>query len=148
VKLALSALVLGLAVAAVASPVKTTVKITGPLVAGKTFRGQVFIVFPAGYHAYANPPSDEYQIPVKVTLTGANLKNVKFVYPKGTDFLMNGEEKPSKVYQGTVAVPFSGSLTKAGKVSLAFKVEYQMCDEHACLPPDAAKSTFTLVVKK
>jgi hypothetical protein len=134
--------------AAYAGPVKATIKFTVAPQVGKVSKGQILISIPNGYHVYANPPSIEYQIPLNLTLSGTALKSWEVKYPVGKDLMVSGDDKQSKVYEGTFSVPFTAILTKPGKSSLKIKVEYQMCDEHACLPPSVANIAVNVVVKK
>jgi DsbC/DsbD-like thiol-disulfide interchange protein len=136
------------AASAFAGPVKANVKLLSSPVVGKVVKGVLSISIPTGYHVYANPPSSEYQIPLRVTLSGPAVQSPTVKYPVGTDLMIAGDEKPSKVYESKFAIPFSTTLSKVGKTTLSFRIEYQMCDEHACLPPSRVMTVFNVVVKK
>src|SRR5690348_10112222 len=68
---------------------------------GATVKGTVELTFAEGLHGYQNPPTDEYQIPVKVDAETKGF-TLKATYPKGIMKAIGGDPKPSAVYEGTV----------------------------------------------
>ena len=113
--------------------------------AGGTITGHVSVTFPTGYHAYQNPPTDEFQIPVKVQLSKASkFKLVKVAYPKGVPMKVAGDAKPSAVYTDTVSIPVTFKApAKPGAATITLNFSYQQCNDSSCLPPD----NFDLVAK-
>lgn len=127
-----------------------SVKVDKPSVsAGATFTAHVSVTFPDGYHAYQNPPTESFEIPVKVELAGGSkFKLVKVQYPKGTPMKVAGDDKPSNVYTDTISIPVTlKSPAKAGAASFGLKVSYQQCNDQACLPPDTLDLTAKVTVK-
>lgn len=116
---------------------------------GATIKGTLTITFADGLHGYQNPPSDQYQIPVKVSVIESGFKLLKATYPKGTDFTMAGEEKPTKVYQGTIKIPVEiKASAKPGTYNVNVKLDYQQCNESSCFPPGEVVAKGTLTVAK
>ncbi len=107
------------------------------------------VQFVEGYHGYQNPPSDEYQLPVKVTGMKGPVRVIKVAYPAGVDFKMEGEKKASKVYSGKVAFPVTlKAPAKAGIYKLELKLEAQQCTDRECYPPVTVSHWVTVTVKK
>lgn len=97
-------------------------------------KGTVTVAIPAGWHAYQNPPSKDYQIPLSVEAADKSTKLTKAAYPSGTEEEAAGER--SMVYNGQVKVPVTFKLgAKTGTQTLKVKVSYQLCDAGSCLPP-------------
>ena len=127
-----------------------TITLDKPAVsASATFTGHVSVTFPDGYHAYQNPPSDQFEIPVKVELAGGSkFKLVKVKYPKGVPMKVPGADKPSNVYTYTISIPFTlKAPTKAGSATGGLKLSYQQCNDQACLPPDTLDLSAKVTVK-
>ncbi|HTQ10393.1 MAG TPA: hypothetical protein VMI31_10005, partial [Fimbriimonadaceae bacterium] len=61
-----------------------TVKVTLPKTAkaGSTVKGIVEVTFADGMHGYQNPPTEDYMIPVKLTVDTKGF-SLKPTYPKG-----------------------------------------------------------------
>lgn len=115
-------------------------------VVGQAVKGKVTITFGEGLHAYQNPPTGEYQIPLKLEAAkGTTL--IKAIYPKGEDFLMSGEATPSKVYKDKIEIPvIVKAPTRPGKQTIKLSVNYQQCNDSACFPPGTVDVTGTLTV--
>src|SRR4051812_12948563 len=77
-----------------------TVKITLPkeAKAGSKVEASIEITFADGLHGYQNPPTDQYQIPVKVSLETKGFTLAKVTYPKGVMRATGGDTKPAGVY--------------------------------------------------
>src|ERR1700704_6426167 len=80
-----------------------TVKLVFPKTAkaGAKVQGTIEVTFSEGLHGYQNPPTDEYQIPVKVSIDTKGFVLAKTAYPKGEMKVIGGDTKPSAVYEGT-----------------------------------------------
>jgi len=125
---------------------KVSVKLPTTAKAGQTVNGTVLVTIASGLHAYQNPPSQDYMIPISVAVTtpGAKLKSAK--YPAGKSAVFSGEN--TKVYEGTVRIPVSIVLPKKhGKQQIAFKVHYQECNQSACFPPGDVVASAAINVK-
>lgn len=120
------------------------------VVVGKTIEGKVSLTFADGLHGYQNPPSEEYQIPVKVSIADKKFKLVSAKYPAGIDMVLGGESKPSKVYEGTVEIPVKLKMVKPtpGSYTVEVVVDYQQCNESSCFPPGSMKAKAKLTLTK
>lgn len=102
---------------------------------GSAIRGKVTLVFGPGLHGYQNPPSQDYQIPVTVTVEGA-AGSLFLNYPIGEAVAVGGESEPSFTYSGAVEIPFLVKApSKPGKHEITVKVRYQQCTDSMCYPP-------------
>lgn len=100
---------------------------------GQVVKAIVVVEFAEGLHAYQNPPTADYEIPLQVAC-GTKGIAVKAKYPKGAVKNVNGAE--SAVYEGLVEVPIALTMPKrAGKQSIKLTVSYQQCNESTCFPP-------------
>ena len=127
-----------------------TVSVDKPtVVAGGTFTAHISVTFPTGYHAYQNPPTEEFEIPVKLTIgKGSKVQLVKVKYPKGTPMAVGGETKPSAVYTDTISIPVTlKAPAKAGSTSFALVLSYQQCNDSSCLPPASIDLSAKVTVK-
>ncbi|RYG23845.1 hypothetical protein EON82_12720 [bacterium] len=118
-----------------------TVKLAAPTATvGQAVKGTLTLVLPEGLHGYQNPPADEYENPITLRVVEKNFKLGKIEYPKGVELKMDGAEKPTKVYEGTVQIPFTLIATKPlakGASTVGFKVDYQLCSMSSCWPPSS-----------
>lgn len=114
---------------------------------GEMVKATLILGFGEGLHAYQNPPSESYMIPVTVTSTGG-VKLVKVAYPKGVNATVGGETKPVKVYQGTLKIPIVlQAPSKPGAYAAALSVRYQQCNDNNCFAPGSVPvaGKFTVV---
>jgi len=125
------------AASAVASP-KTYVSLQ-PIPRGSTFEIGVVVGIMPGFHMNAHKVSEDYLIPTNLTAKlPAGIKEVDTLYPEGTNLKLSFSDKPLLVYtkQFIVRAKFSASATAPlGKMSLPFTLQYQACNDSACLPP-------------
>lgn len=108
--------------------------------AGKV-SGKITVTIPDGWHAYQNPPASEYENPVRVASKTKGFTFTKITYPKGEDYVSSGNK--SKVYFNSVVIPFEGKSDSKLKPSkgtyrVKFAVDYQLCSDRTCIPPDSA----------
>lgn len=144
-------LALTVCLAAAQSNASPTVKVTLPKSAkpGATVAGTIELTFADGLHGYQNPPTDQYQIPVKVALDTKGFTLKKVSYPKGVMKSIGGDPKPCGVYEGTVKIPVVITLpAKGGNVEVKFKVSYQQCNDQSCFPPASVSGAAKLQIKK
>jgi thiol:disulfide interchange protein DsbD len=108
-------------------------------------------VIAAGWHAYSNPPTLDYNIPTRVTIHGgAGLTAAAPVYPAGRPVKFATDDKPISVYDGTieVVVPVTAAATAAsGRQALKGSVEYQACNDQTCLMPASVPFTLEVTVE-
>ena len=92
-----------------------------------------------GFHMNSHKPSEDYLIPTLLTAKPpAGIKEAGTTYPPGIDKKLSFSDKPLSVYTGsfTVRAKFVVAANAAlGKTSLPFTLQYQACNDEACLPP-------------
>jgi thiol:disulfide interchange protein DsbD len=114
---------------------------------GQEVPGTLIVTFAPGYHAYQNPPSEDYMIPLEVQSASKQTIVKRVTYPPGVDAKIGGSEKPVKSYEGTVVVPVVLVAPKAeGKVELKLAVRYQQCDDDQCFAPGSVTATAALKI--
>lgn len=112
---------------------------------GSVIKGKAKVTFAPGLHGYQNPPSDEFQIPIKFTVNEAGFSLDKVTYPKGVSKTLAGTT--GNVYEGTITIPFELKVTsKAATYNVNFKLEYQQCTESSCFPPSSVVAKAKLKV--
>src|SRR5262249_16300486 len=89
------------------------------------------------WHVNANPPARHYNIPTKVSLTGASgLTPGAVRYPPGNQEKVTFEDEPLLVYDGAVEVRVPiAAAAGATSQKLSGTVEYQACNNEVCLAP-------------
>lgn len=104
----------------------------------------------AGYHINDHHPSLDYLIPTELKIEpGREISVEKLVYPKGEPVKLAFSDQPLLVYQGTLLI---GALVRLAPnlppdaYSLKGKLDYQACNDHACLPPASIPVTITVKV--
>lgn len=115
--------------------------------AGSVVKGTVKFTIPDGYHAYQNPASKDYMIPVKVTILTKDCVLKEAAYPAGKDVKVAGETDLIRVYEGTVEIPITFTVPKkTGTATIKINVNYQLCIDAECYPPDDATAMSKLNV--
>jgi thiol:disulfide interchange protein DsbD len=118
---------------------------------GKAFTIPLEVKIPAGWHAYQNPPTEDYQIPLSVTeyvKKGEKKKGIlgKTKYPKGKVKIVTGEK--AAVYSNTVTIPVAFKAIKyKGEHTIKIDLNYQFCDDQSCMPPSKLTITQKITVK-
>jgi len=118
------------------------------IAAGGKATASVKLTILEGWHVNANPPALEYNIPTKVTLTGANgLTPGAVHYPAGKKEKFGFEDAPLLVYDGTVEVTVPiAAAAGARSATLAGTVEYQSCNNEVCLAPTSVPFSVNVTV--
>lgn len=146
----LVALAVGMALPAFAQNVPPTVAIKldkATVPAGKTIKGTATVNFEPGLHAYQNPPTLDYMIPVSLSLANKEFKLGKVTYPKGVVKKVAGDT--AAVYDGTIAIAFEAKApSKVGKYALKFELGYQQCTDENCFPPGTVVAQAGVTVAK
>lgn len=115
--------------------------------AGSTVKGTLTMRFADGWHGYQNPPLDQYQNPVSVSLATKGWKLQKVAYPEGIVKEVAGAK--AAVYEGEIKVPFEVVIPKkVGKSTLEFVVAFQQCNDSTCLPPGSVTIKLPINVTK
>lgn len=148
-KLLFTSLIAMAALAASAQNTAPTAKLEVDLkkaVPGAKLTGVVVVTFAEGLHAYQNPPTKDYQIPLTLGSSSKGFK-VTSKYPKGVMKESMGET--SAFYEGTIRIPVTIELPKtAGAYTLKIDVNYQQCNDSACFPPGTVTVESKMTLKK
>jgi DsbC/DsbD-like thiol-disulfide interchange protein len=116
---------------------------------GRPITGKVNITFADGLHAYQNPPTKDYQIPVSLSATTETIKLIRISYPQGEEHAIGGESDPSRSYSGTISIPFLiKAPMKAGSHKIALSLRYQQCTDSMCFAPKSVPINLTFKVAK
>ncbi len=122
------------------------------LPAGSACQVVVVLEVAKGWHVNANPATEEFQIPTKVTWKSKNgLELVDVKYPKGSGFKFEGSDDEVMVYEGEVQIRGTLKIPKeAGGLTedMEITINYQACNEKGCLPPKSIKLTGKLPIAK
>jgi Disulphide bond corrector protein DsbC len=147
----------GLAGAGVPVAAQSAAVVTGGMVletdgahAGSPARAAVVAEVASGYHINDHVPSLDYLIPTELKLEVAvPLGLGAVVYPKGAPRKFEFLDVPISVYEGKLVV---GALVnvaanaRPGVYALKGALNYQACNDHACLPPASLPLTLTVKV--
>ncbi len=126
---------------------KLSVVAPAHVTAGSNFKATANLTFAPGLHGYQNPPSEDYMIPVTASLQSQGFKLVKAHYPLGEDLQVGGEDKPVKMYSGTIAIALDIlAPSKPGSSKLAVNVNYQQCNATSCFAPADVQASSALVI--
>lgn len=126
-----------------------TVSKTAELAPRGEFDVTLTIAVKPGWHTYANPTGVEGIPPTRVSLDpGQGATLVRVEYPRGTSKVLasSGKEKVA-LYEGKAVLTARVKLDEGVKAvpgSLNFTVQYQACNDRACLAPAKLKVAVTL----
>ncbi len=104
-----------------------------------------------GFHINSNKPAQEYLIPTRVELAGAEgftLERIEFPAAALKSFGFAPDEKLS-VYEGTVKVRarLRAKSAPAGAHSLRLLFHYQACNDQICLRPAQREAKLAVQVR-
>jgi len=118
--------------------------------AGSTVRAAVVADVESGYHINDHVPTLDYLIPTELKLQPAAPLSVGDTkYPKGSPQKFSFLETPISVYQGRLVVRAEvnvASDAKPGSYDLKGSLDYQACNDRACLPPTSLPLTLSVKV--
>lgn len=118
----------------------------GEMCAKGTASGVITVTLKEGMHAYQNPPTKDYQIPLTLKIDGKDFKLTP-TFPKGVVKEFLGET--TALYEGIVKIPFKLKLpSKVGDHTVKFSLGYQLCNDEACFPPGTVSVSKKLKVVK
>lgn len=143
------AAVLGLAISSARTqdnvPPTVTLRLAAQSVpAGSLVPGILTVTFAPGLHAYQNPPSKDFQIPVSVSGPSFLMRR----YPAGQLHVVAGETEASFTYSGMITIPvLLQAPLQPGPARLSLRVRYQQCNDNACFPPGSVTAEAALDVK-
>jgi thiol:disulfide interchange protein len=118
--------------------------------AGSRVRALLEVSVPEGFHLQSNAPRDPSLIATVLTFStipGVRVEEV--VFPKATDFKLEGQDEPLAVFerQFLVGVQFSVDAgTKAGPIEAPARFRYQACNDKLCFAPVTVDVRWTLNV--
>ena len=118
--------------------------------AGGRVRAFLQVSVPEGFHLQSNAPRDPSLIPTTLTFSAIpGIRAEEVVYPKATDFMLQGQSEPLAVFerQFLVGVQFSiAAGTQPGPVEVPARFRYQACNDKLCFAPVVASVRWTLEV--
>jgi Disulphide bond corrector protein DsbC len=118
--------------------------------AGSTVKAAVVAEIASGYHVNDHVPSLDYLIPTVVTLPPAPPLTVGDIkYPRGSPQKFSFLDTPISVYQGKLVIGAEIQVTpgaRSGRYTLKGSLDYQACNDQACLPPTSLPLTLTVKV--
>jgi hypothetical protein len=107
--------------------------------AGSVAKVAVVAEVVSGYHINDHVPSLDYLIPTELKLDATPpLESGTVVYPKGTARKFSFMDQPISVYEGKLVVGETLKIAadaKPGVYQLKGTLDYQACNDHACLAP-------------
>lgn len=121
-----------------------------PMARGTTVRLAVQVEVAAGMHVNANPPSEEWLIPVQASVAGVDgVRVMEAFYPEAKSRRFPYAEQPFRVYEGTFIVGLTlavaGDLPAGGR-QLEVILDYQACDDDACFAPAQTSTKVPVMV--
>jgi hypothetical protein len=104
-----------------------------------------------GYHVNANPAATDFYIPIEITVRDTcGILFGKPEYPPSKKWRLKGTTDDLWVYDGAVALVIPAKIRKdaaPGRYSIRGIVDFQACDEEACLMPDSRPITITIAIQ-
>jgi hypothetical protein len=118
--------------------------------ANSTVKMAVLIEVASGYHINDHKPNLEYLISTELKLEPGEHVTVKSIaYPKGVPRKFAFSDRPLSVYENSTvfgAVLQIARGTLPGSYPIKGKLDYQACNDHACLPPASVPLDFSVKV--
>ena len=118
--------------------------------AGGRVRALLEVSVPDGFHLQSNAPRDPSLIATTLTFPATpGVRAEEVVYPKATDFTLEGQAEPLAVFERRflVGVQFSvGAGTAAGPIEVPARFRYQACNDKLCFAPVTADVRWTVTV--
>ncbi len=88
-----------------------------------------------GFHINAHEPSPGL-IPTQLSITGHDNAHVESIdYPPGQERRFGFAEQPIRVYAGEIVIVVTFKTPSAIRRPILVGLQYQACDDNACLPP-------------
>ena len=118
--------------------------------AGSSVKVAVVVEVASGYHINDHVPSLDYLIPTELKLQAAEPLSLGSIsYPKGSPVKFSFLDTPISVYQGKLLVGATVKVAagaKPGAYNLKGTLNYQACNDHACLAPTSLPLALTVNV--
>jgi hypothetical protein len=110
-----------------------------PVPRGRAFEIAVVAKISPGFHINAHMPSEDYLIPTKVVADlSPGVFLVETTYPRGVMRAFRFSKTPLRVYEGSFTVRMklrADGAAPLGPQKVNLIVNYQACNQDACLPP-------------
>lgn len=117
---------------------------------GSAVKAAVVAEVAPGYHINDHVPSLDYLIPTELKLEAQEPLSLGSIsYPKGSPVKFSFLDTPISVYQGKLLVGATLKVAagaKPGAYTLKGTLNYQACNDHACLPPTNLPLALTVKV--
>jgi thioredoxin:protein disulfide reductase len=121
-----------------------------PVPRGRAFQVAVVAKISPGFHINAHVPSEDYLIPTKVTADlSPGVFLVETTYPRGVMRAFQFSKTPLRVYEGSFTVMMklrTSGAAPIGPQKIALTLNYQACNQDACLPPTKIPVTADLEI--
>lgn len=121
-----------------------------PMARGTTVRLALEVEMAPGMHVNANPPSEDWLIPVQANITGADGFNVlEAFYPEAESRKFPYADEPFNVYEGNFVIGLLLAVAEdipAGGRQLEIVLEYQACNDEACFAPATTSARLPVMV--
>ena len=121
-----------------------------PVPRGRAFDVAVVAKITPGFHVNAHEPSEEYLIPTKVTADlPPGVVLVETAYPRGVMRAFRFSKTPLRVYETSFTVRMklrADVAARLGAQKIGLTVDYQACNQDACLPPTKVPATAELEI--
>ena len=118
--------------------------------AGGRVRGLIEVSVPEGFHLQSNAPRDPSLIATTLTFPAVpGIRAEEVVFPKATDFKLEGQSEPLAVFERRflVGVEFSVAAgAKPGPLDVPARFRYQACNDKLCFAPVTAEVHWSLNV--
>jgi len=121
-----------------------------PAARGTTVRLAVEVSMQPGMHVNANPPSEDWLIPVQASVVGVDgVQVIDAYYPEAEEREFPYGERPFRVYEGSFVIGLElalGADIPAGGHRLEILLDYQACNDEACFAPAQTSTPFDVMI--
>jgi hypothetical protein len=121
-----------------------------PAARGTTVRLAVEVTMQAGMHVNANPPSEDWLIPVQASVAGFDgAQVIDAYYPEAEEREFPYGERPFRVYEGSFVIGLVLALDAdipAGGHRLEILLDYQACNDEACFAPAQTSTPLDVMI--
>ena len=118
---------------------------------GTQFSIEITASVNSSWHINSNKPNDEFLIPTVVSAKGKGIKLVKIKYPKPHEIKLSFSESPVSVFEGETKIGLTFEVQEnaaVGKQAVEVVLDYQACNDVACLPPNSTSAKFEVMVSE
>jgi hypothetical protein len=121
-----------------------------PAARGTTVRLAVEVAMQPGMHVNANPPSEDWLIPVQASVAGVDgVQVIDAYYPEAEEREFPYGERPFRVYEDSFVIglvlAIDGQIPAGGR-RLEVLLDYQACNDEACFAPAQTSTALDIMV--